>query len=380
MKSENALERRPPNGDGMSHFVLWIAAVILVFATSGGLVLAREHRLAQQRAQLAGAASLGPRVLVSPLTHSPSSREVQIPANIHGYIETSIYAKTAGYLKSIRVDKGDRVRKGDVLAILESPELDKQVADARANYWLQKVTDDRNQQLVRQQVIAQQIADNSRATMLQARASFEQLLAMQSYEIITAPFDGMITARFVDPGALIPQATTPSTGSTPVLAMATLQPLRVYANVPQDLSAFVRDGDPAILSVTNYPGRKFEGTVTRHPDALTPATRTMLVEVDLPNSDNALYPGMYAMMDLRVAASAGAPLVADDALVFRNGNAYVPVVRDNRVHLAQVSLGFDNGRAVEITQGLSDDDVVALNLGQGIRDGEPVQPIRMNQQ
>ena len=224
-------------------------------------------------------------------------RRISLPASIHGYIETPIYAKTAGYLKAIYVDKGDRIHKGEVLAVLDSPELDKQVADAKANYWLQKVTDARNQTLVAQQVIPQQTADDSHAAMLQTRAAYEQLLALQSYEVIRAETDGIITARDVDPGALIPQATSPGS-STPIVELATLHPLRVYADVPQDLAAFVKDGDPASVSVTQYPDRSFSGTVTRHPDALTPDTRTMRVEVDLPNKDSALYPGMYATLTL----------------------------------------------------------------------------------
>src|SRR5262249_29471708 len=155
-----------------------------------------------------------------------------------------------------------------------------------------------------QAVIAQQTADDSHAAMLQAQAAYEQLLAMQAYEVIRAPVDGVVTARFVDPGALIPEATaaTGGTAATPVIAIATLSPLRVYAEVPQDLSSFVKDGDAAEITATQYPQRVFTGSVTRHPEALTPQTRTMLVEVDLPNADRALYPGMYASMDLKVHA------------------------------------------------------------------------------
>src|SRR5208282_6064915 len=125
------------------------------------------------------------------------------------FVETQIYAKIAGYMKTIRVDKGDRVKQGQVMAILESPELDQQVADARANYQITKLTDDRNWVLVKQGVVAQQVADDSRAAMLQARAALESLVATQAYEVIKAPFTGIVTARYLDPGALIPKATTP---------------------------------------------------------------------------------------------------------------------------------------------------------------------------
>ena len=355
--------------------IIWILAVIVVSAASAAFVFARDNRIQSQRAMLAREQSRGPLVLVGSAIASAPAREIRIPATIHGYIETPVYAKIAGYLKSIRVDKGDSVHKGELLATIESPELDRQTEDARANYWLQKVTDDRNQMLLRKDVIPKQTADDSHAAMLQARATWQQLLAEKSYETITAAFDGIVTARYVDPGALIPQATTPST-AMPIISVASLEPVRVYANVPQEAAPFIHDGDSAIVTVAQYPRRKFEGTITRHPRALAPDTRTMLVEVDLPNHDRALFPGMYASAEFRVAETANVPRVPDDALVFRNGNIYVPVVLDDRLRLTPVELGLDNGRTVEITQGLAPGAIVALNLGQGVSEGERVQPVR----
>lgn len=355
--------------------ILWIASVLIVSAASAAFVFARDSHTQNQREMLARKQARGPLVLVAPALGSAAAREIRIPATIHGYIETPVYAKVAGYLKTINVDKGDSVHKGELLATLQSPELDRQTEDARANYWLQKVTDNRDRALLREGVIAKQTADDSHAAMLQARALWQQYVAEQAYEKITAAFDGIVTARYVDPGALIPQATSP-TNATPILALASLEPVRVYANVPQDDAPFIHDGDSAIISVAQYPRRKFEGTVTRHPTALNADTRTMLVEVDLPNRDLALFPGMYANARFRVAEAANVPRVPDDALVFRNGNIYVPVVQNARLHLVRVELGLDNGRKVEITQGLEPGAIVALNLGQGVTEGERVRPVR----
>ena len=369
---DNSSSLRPPRG--VVRLIGWSVAVILVFAVSVGLVWAHSLQIRSQQVSLQGINALGPSVLVMRVQQRGHSRSVSLPASIHGYIETPIYAKTPGYLKAIYVDKGDRVHKGEVLAILDSPELDKQVADAKANYWLSKVTDGRNQELVAQQVIPQQTADNSHAAMLQAKAAYEQLLALQSYEVIRSETDGIITARDVDPGALIPQVTTPGS-SISIVDLATLYPLRVYADVPQDLAALVKDGDPASVSVTQYPDRSFSGTVTRHPEALAQDTRTMRVEVDLPNKDSALYPGMYATLTLNVGSSDIAPWVPDDALMFRGGDAFVPVVRKDRIHLAKVALGNDDGREVQVAKGLSKDDLIAVNVGQGVEEGDPVQPV-----
>ena len=156
---------------------------------------------------------------------------------------------------------------------------------------------------------------------------------------------------------------------------ATTSPLRVYANAPQDVANIIQDGTPAMISVVQRPGRDITGVITRHAQAMDPATRLMLVEVDLPNSDGTLYPGMYGTMSLNLTVPSDAPLVSDDALIFRYGKVFVPVVRNSIVHLAQVNLGYDNGYAVEATSGISSNDLIALNLGQSAMEGERVQPV-----
>jgi membrane fusion protein (multidrug efflux system) len=372
---ENDPKDYTPKAPGRVFFAGWIFAVVVLLVLTVGLVLARNVRLNRQGTELDQQLAQGARVLVAPVGHGTGSRTVQIPATLRGYVETPVYAKIAGYLKTISVDKGDRVRSGQVIAMLESPELDEQVNNARATYNLRRITDRRNQTLKREGVIAVQTADEARAAMLEAKATLDQLIAMQQYKVIRAPFDGIVTARYVDPGHLIPQQTAPSSANTPVVAISTLAPLRVYAEIPQSVAPFVHDGDPATITVTEFPQRRFKGAVTRHPPALTSATRTMLVEVDLPNKDHALLPGMYASMEFDVSIPAGVPTVPDDALIFREGKPFVPLVRDGRLRLAAVTLGYDNGVNVQITDGIANDDMVALNVGQTARDGDPVRPI-----
>jgi len=367
-----------PRTPGRLFVAGWVSAVLVAVVVTAALVRARDVRLQRQSTELQDQFAQGRRVLVTHVRQGRPLRTVDLPATIHGFIETPVYAKIAGYLKTIDVDKGDRVTTGQVLAVLESPEIDQQVTNARANYHLQMLTNQRNQELVKEALIAQQVADESRAAMLQAKATLDQLEATQRYEVIRAPFDGIVTARSVDPGALIPQATTPSNG-TPLVTLATLSPVRVYADVPQSAAPFIQNGDPATVSVTEYPGRDFNGSVTRHSDALQSATRTMLVEVDVPNEDRALLPGMYASVTFTVAAPSGSPLVPDDALVFLGDKVYVPVVRQEQLHLAAVTLGYDDGRNVEVTAGLSPDDLVAVNLGQSVHEGETVQPVPLTE-
>jgi multidrug efflux system membrane fusion protein len=358
-----------------------IVAVIATVALTAGLVLGHDLIVRRQTSELEQRAAEGRNVLVAKVFQQPASRTLELPATIHGYIEAAIYAKVAGYLKNIDIDKGDRLQQGQVFAVLETPDLDKQVADAKAYYWLQQVTDKREQILVRQGVIAQQEADTSHATMLQARAAYEQLLAEQGYKDITAPFDGIVTARYVDPGALIPQATTTASG-TPIISLATVSPLRVYAEVPQSLALWVQNGDLASITIYELTGKEFKGPVIRHPEALDSASRTMLVEVDLPNKDRALLPGMYAKMSITIDASAQAQtgsMVRDDALVFRDGKTFVPIVRDNHLHLIPVTLGYDNGQTVVVQGDIHNDDLVALNVGQAATDNEVVHPVMQQQ-
>ena len=357
-------------------FAGWIVAIIVALIATAGLVLARELWIGRQTSALENENQAGPHVLVSQVLQAPATRELKLPATIRGFDETDIYAKVPGYLKTIKVDKGDRIHKGQLLAVLTSPELDQQVANARANYNLSLITDKRNQALVRAQVIAQQTADESHGAMLQARATLAQDIANQQYETITAPFDGIVTARYIDPGHLVPANTTPGTPeSGAIISISRYSPLRVFTYVPQNLAPFIRDGDPATITAAGYPGQKFTGTITRHPDALSPDTRTMLVEVDLPNQNQALYPGMYATAEFTVAMGTGAPMVPDDALIFRDGKVYVPVVRNSQLHLAEVTLGYDNGQTVEVLSGINPSDKVAVNVGQAARDGENVQPV-----
>jgi RND family efflux transporter MFP subunit len=280
------------------------------------------------------------------------------------------------------------VKKGQTLAILKSPETDKQVADAFANYKLQKVTYDRYEYLLKEQVVPQQIADNWWASMKQAQAFYQQQLAIQAYEVVQAPIDGIVTARYFDPGAMIPAATAPVSATTivasatnnttaPIIGVATLQPLRIYAFAPQPLSPLIHDGDHASVTVDEYPGQQFVGTVTRHPEALSESSRTMQVEVDLPNTDLKLMPGMYGKVRLTTAPNTAAGLVApDDALVFKDDKVYLPLVRNNRLHLAEVSLGHDDGVHVVVSGDVHDGDLVAMSVGQAVSDGEPVQAVQ----
>jgi membrane fusion protein, multidrug efflux system len=351
----------------------FVMAAVGVAIVAGGIVVAHRLRLRHEGEARATEAKKGRLVTAGELSRTPEEIKVRLPGEVHGYTETPVYAKVAGYLKSIAVDKGDRVDTGQVLAVLESPELVQQVRNAQANADLRRATDQRYQALRKSGVVSQQDADQARADALQAAATLKQLQAQQGYLNITAEFDGVVTARYADPGTLIPQSTGGGVGaSTPILAMTTLSPLRVYVDLPQSDARYVKDGDQAVVTVAEFGGRKFTGAVTRHPQALAPGTRTMLVEVDLPNEDRALLPGMYAQVEITLTGRTSAIRVPDDILIFRDGKTWVPVIDGDKLRVVEVRLGYDDGRASEVVEGLRGDERLAMNVGQTGRDGEPI--------
>jgi RND family efflux transporter MFP subunit len=354
---------------------LWLGLAAVVLVAAFGVVMVRGEAIRSQREDLVRQASRGRPVLVTQLIHLPATREILLPGEIHGYFETPIYAKINGYIETMLVDKGSRVRAGQLVATIESPETDQQTRNAKATYDIAAITDRRYQELVKAEVVPQQTADEYHAQMLEDYATWRQYVATQQYERVFAPYDGMITVRNLDPGSLVGNNTASNTSTPAIYEMATLKPLRVYVYLPQPLSPFVRNGDRAAVTVSEYPERDFVGTVTRHPEALDQNTRTMQIEVDLPNDDLALYPGMYATVKITIRGSKQSPKVPDQALIFDNEDTFVPVVHDNRIHLVKVTLGLDDGTNCEVTRGLSGDEIVALGMGQAAHEGELVQPV-----
>jgi RND family efflux transporter MFP subunit len=373
----SATPQSPKARTGRFFFVGWIGLAVFLLIAAIAVVTVRGEAVHSQTDLLVRQAAQGQPVLVTKLVGRSETREITLPGEVHGYYETPIYAKIAGYVKTLLVDKGSRVRAGQLVATIESPETDQQTRNAKASYDIAAITDRRYQALVHEQVIPQQDADQTHAQMLETYATWRSYVETQQYERVIAPFDGMITTRNLNPGALVGSATATGTSSPAIFEIATLKPLRVYLYLPQPFSPLVRDGDAAVVTVSEYPARDFTGTVTRHPAALDQSTRTMQVEVDLPNDDLALYPGMYANVKVAIRGAKHSPRVPDEALIFNNENVLVPVVRDNRIHLAKVELGLDDGINCEVIRGLEGDETIALGMGQTARDGELVQPVTL---
>lgn len=330
--------------------------------------------------------SARPRVVVIRPQQGAVERTITLPGDLVGYYQSALYAKVTGYLKSIAVDKGDSVKTGEVLAVIEVPELEQQLARARANLEIEQLTYQRLQSVWKSdpRLVARQDVDIAYGKYQAAKANADELVAMDNYTRITAPFDGVITERFVDPGALIhaggqQSATAPMQGAArpggtaaPVVSIARLDKLRIYVYVPQGQVDSVRRGMPATVTVQGLDGAHFSGTVSRFSHSLDLATRTMLTEVDLDNPEHTLYPGMYANVTLVLQRHPDA-LRIPTAAVGGDQAHQVFLVRDGRIAEVSVATGIDNGRYVEITSGLTSKDLVVGTFSNSLRSGEKVE-------
>jgi RND family efflux transporter MFP subunit len=324
--------------------------------------------------------------------HSAPSQEIVLPANVQAYIDAPIYARTNGYLKRWYVDIGGHVKAGQLLAEIETPEVDQQLRQAladlgtaQANLHLAQITADRYAGLLKSDSVSKQDADNAegdyaakKATVQSEEANVKRLQQLQSFEKIYAPFSGVITARNTDVGALIDSG---SSGGTRTELFHMVQPdkLRVYVNVPEVYSQAAKPGMTADLTLDEFPGRRFQGKLVRTSDAIDPATRTLLVEIEVNNPTGLLLSGAYAEVHLKLPTPASSLILPVNALIFRSQGVHVAVVEDgHRVALKPVTLGRDFGTAVEVVAGLTGDEEVVVNPPDSITSGEEVRVAEQN--
>jgi RND family efflux transporter MFP subunit len=357
-------------GAGLVRTTSVVLVVAAVLAT--GVLFLREHRAsARQVEQLQRELDRGPVVRVTRVKLEPAERIVSLPAEVRADRRAVLYAKVSGYVKKVLVDRGDRVTEGQQLAVLESPDLDHQVAAAEAEVTL------RRQQLQRAlRLVGKSMSQNDREQAEEALKVAQSALArarvMKSYEILRAPFDGTVTARFADPGALLPAATGSTSSAQPLVEIAQLDKLRIALQLGQDDAARVRVGDQVTLQV-EPDAPPLVARISRLSQSLDPRTRTMLCEIDVTNPPQGLYPGAFVQTSITLRGSPR-PLVPTDALITQGGQLFVATVQDAHVKFQRVKLGSDDGSTVEVLDGLHGGEYVALNLGTDVPDGAPVRP------
>jgi RND family efflux transporter MFP subunit len=314
-----------------------------------------------------------------------TSSEVVLPASVQGFIDSPVYARTSGYLLHWYADIGTHVRKGKLLADIQTPELDQQVqqaqsdlATAQANLQLAQITADRWQKLLLKNAVSKQESDqyssdlNAKRAVLSAQeANVRRLQQLQGFEKIYAPFDGVITARNTDIGDLIQagENTTPQE----LFHLSSVDRLRVFVPVPEVYQSVLHSVRQVNLSSDAYPKERFVGTIARSSNAIDPLSRTLRVEVDIDNPKTLLFPGAYVFVHLPLPADSQAPTIPSNALLFRQEGLRVGVVRNGRVQLVPITIGHDYGNTVEVIAGLSPEDQVVVNPSDSLVSGTRVE-------
>ncbi|PYU28544.1 MAG: efflux transporter periplasmic adaptor subunit [Acidobacteria bacterium] len=365
----------------------WVVVPVVALGVAGILVSGILQRVrARAVVNTETAAMAVPTVIVvTPQAGAPSN-ELVLPGNVEPYIAAPIFARTNGYVKRWYVDIGARVRKGQLLAEIDTPEVDQQLqqsrsnlATAEANLKLAEITKTRYQGLLKTNAVSQQDADNAtgtfnanQTTVEAMQANVKQLEAMQSFEKIYAPFDGIVTVRNVDVGDLINSGSAPGT-KTDLFHIAQPGKLRVYVYVPQEYSQAATPGLTAELTLAEFPGKRFAGKLVRTANAISFATRTLQVEVDVDNPTGVLLSGSYAEVHLKLAGLTSTHIVPVDTLLFRSEGLQVAVVKDGKVVLTKVTPGHDFGDQIEIVAGLKGDESIIQNPPDSILTGEKVQ-------
>ncbi len=365
----------------------WLIPMIVAIAAIAVVAMGIRSRLKDETAVRAVTAEMAvPSVSVVLPKKTAPAQEIILPGNIQPFISSPIYARTDGYLKKWYFDIGSHVKSGQLLATIQTPEVDEQLAQARstlataqANLELAQITMDRYQSLLKKHAVAQQDVDNAVGTYTANKAIVDADMAnvrhygaLVSFENVYAPFEGVIIARNTDIGDLINSGsnTAPRTDLFDIVQARTL---RVYVNVPEEYSQGVKPGETAAdVVLAEFPGKRFPGKLVRTAEAINATTRTLLVEVDLENPSGTLFSGSYAEVHLKVPAQNSTFLLPVSSLIFRTEQLQVGVVKNGKVAVTDVTPGHDFGDEIEIVAGLKADDQVVLNPPDSLVSGQEV--------
>jgi RND family efflux transporter MFP subunit len=365
--------------------VVMLLLIVLVVALVVIWGISNRHQANAQLAQETRELAISTVSVIHPKAGAPQ-QEIVIPGDMQPYTDAPIFARTNGYLKKWYADIGANVKAGQLLAEIDSPEVDQQLQQARAdlstaqaNMNLAETTATRYKELMKTDSVSQQDVDNAtgnydarKTTVESAQANVKRLQELQSFEKVYAPFDGVLTARNTDVGQLIDSGSSGGT-SRELFHIAAVNPLRVYINVPQFDSPEIRPGLHAQLVLTEFPGRKFEGTVVRSSGAIDNATRTLLTEVDVDNSAHLLKPGGYVEVHLKLPSPVNTFTLPVNATIFKSEGLQVAIVKNGKtISLIPVTPGHDFGTEIEVVAGLKGDEWVVLNPSDSLSEGTVV--------
>lgn len=358
--------------------LILIGMGLMFLFVAGTLLLQGQHQSSSSDSTEGGrvAVDTGTAVQVMKPQRRAMTRSLSIPGSISPMYQATLYGKVSGYLKWIGFDKGDMVKKGQLLAIIDAPEVEDRYRQAEADYAMKKITAERlhNVWAENHDVIAKQDVDLAEAAAQGAKHLRDSQKTMLEYTKVYAPFDGTITARFADPGALIQSATASATQAVPLFTIMDMDTVRVYVSVPQEMAHLAKPGVPASLTVGEAPDREFKGSITRTTDALDPATRTLLVEIDLPNTEHELQPGTFVNVTLYLQQHENALAIPPAAIVSGSNrqSMFVFVVQDGVARLTPIKTGIDDGHWIEVIAGLTGSEDAVVVGKAGLSDGQAV--------
>ena len=350
----------------------------LVMLLVGGLfgvlllvgLLPRLKKDKARKAEARAAANALPVVTVEPAKKAPDTTRVELPANTRSNRETYVFARTNGFVQAWYADIGRKVRRGQLLAVVATPELDQQVTQARANLNLARTTYDRLRNIELPGAISRQELDQGQAQYEAQRAIVNQLLAQQAFKRVTAPFAGIVTQRSIEVGSLV---STSNAEGTQLFKLEQTDTIRAFVNVPQNFVPSIRTGLPAAVIVPEFPDRTFTGHVSREAGALVPETRTLLTEVKVPNREQLLRPGIFAQVRFQVPRTGPSVVISANTLVPGGLEQRVVMVRDKKIHYQVIEPGRDFGDALEVVKGLEGGEQLVVNPTENLREGQEVE-------
>ncbi len=362
------------SGRPMRLYLIGGGAVVAAALSVGYFYLSRSGEIAAVREARAMHAAKGPRIEVVAASAGPTERTIKLLGDLRSGATTTLYGKVAGYLKTISVDKGDKVEAGQVLAFIESPELEQQYTGASADLANKRRNRDRTRELFSKGIATQVALNQAETDATIAENTVAVLETQRSYQTVRAPFGGRVTARFVDPGALITNAQTNVTSALPMLTISDDSKVRIYAYVQQVDAPFVHVGDAVQVSDASNPERTKTAAVSRMTGELDQKTRTMLVQVDLDNSDNFFIPGSFAYLILHVPL-VSQPQIPATALLMRNDQSSIAMVDGETVRFRPIKVASTDGATVTVSEGVKPGDKVAINVPDEVTDGSRIQPV-----
>ncbi len=357
---------------------LYLAGIlaILVAGVMAFLLFTRQRSHVEAATeQLTVEGKKGPSVEIATARKVAGSNTVRLIGEVHAFQSAIVYAKVSGYMRSISVDKGDLVRANQIIGVIESPETDKQYQAAVADAHNKELIANRAATLVKKEMISQQDADQAAADAAVSKANLEQIGTLKAYEELRAPFNGTVTARYSDPGALIQSAAASQTSALPLVEVSEISRLRIYVYVDQAHASLVRIGDAVTISDQANPTLKVEAHVTRTSGAIDPKTRTLLVEIDVENPHNRILAGSFVQVELKVQTPRYVE-VPSDALIVRGTQTFVAVVTpENTIKFTQVAVAEQTGETARLFSGLDEGERVARSIGERVPEGGKVQPV-----